>query len=320
MSDGDQSPRPAEPDLGGAGAPVKGHVADPLGVGNGKQTDMIVPVGQVFRPRRVQSPMDRLTRRLAGKRSTTRTNRKRGRYIQARPADGDLSDIAIDATIRQAALQQTRRPCEPGMMTILPQDMQKKIRVRRASNLILFVFDASWSMAGAQRMEATKGAIMSLLVDAYQRRDRVGLVVFQKEEARLVLPFTASVELAQRALRHLPVGGKTPLPAGLMLAYRVFRRELRLHPKAMPLMILLTDGAGNVSLTETPPQEEAHKIADLIHRVGIHCVVVNMEHEAYDRGLARNLARALGGPCYCLADLRAAELYRTVREQLDTKQ
>jgi Mg-chelatase subunit ChlD len=289
-----------------------------MGVGGAEQVDLVVPLGEVFRPRRVESPMDRLTRRSAGKRSTTRTDRKRGRYIQARPADGDLSDVALDATLRTAALQQVERGTEPGEFSILPQDIQKKARVRRASNLILFVVDASWSMAGAQRMEATKGAIMSLLVDAYQKRDRVGLVVFQKEEARLVLPFTSSVELAQGALRHLPVGGKTPLSAGLMLAYRVFRRELRLHPQAMPLMILLTDGAGNVALTETPPQQEAHKIADLIQRVGIHSVVVNMEHAAYDRGLAADLARALDGPCYCLAELKASELYRTVREELDS--
>ncbi len=306
-------------DTGGAGAPLRGHHADPLGLGAGNEVDLVVPVGDVFKPRRVESPMDRLTRRSAGKRSTTRTSRKRGRYIQARPADGDLSDIALDATLRQAALQQLEREGGPDQLTVLPQDVQKKVRVRRASNLILFVVDASWSMAGAQRMEATKGAIMSLLVDAYQKRDRVGLVVFQKEESRLVLPFTSSVELAQDALRHLPVGGKTPLSAGLMLAYRVFRRELRLHPQAMPLMVLLTDGAGNVSLTETSPQEEAQKIADLIHRSGIHSVVVNMEHRAYDRGLADNLARALGGPCYCLADLKAAELYRTVREELEEK-
>lgn len=306
-------------DVGGAGMPIQGHVADPLGTGSGEQVDLVVPLGEVFKPHRVESPMDRLTRRMAGKRSTTRTSRKRGRYIQARPANGDLTDIAIDATIRQAALQQAKREGEPGTLTVRPQDIQKRIRVRRASNLILFVVDASWSMAGAQRMEATKGAIMSLLVDAYEKRDRVGLVVFQKEEARLVLPFTSSVELAQRVLRHLPVGGKTPLSAGLMLAYRVFRRELRLHRKAMPLMILLTDGAGNVSLTETPPQEEAHKIADLMQRAGIHSVVINMEHEAYDRGLAANLARVLGGPCYCLADLKAAELYRTVRDELDGK-
>jgi Mg-chelatase subunit ChlD len=278
---------------------------------------MVVPIGEMFKSRRLETPMDRLTRRTAGRRSSTRTSRKRGRYIQARPAAGDLSDIALDATIRQAALQQLEREAEQGTLTILPQDVQKKVRVRRASNLILFVVDASWSMAGAQRMEATKGAIMSLLVDAYQKRDHVGLVVFQKDEARLVLPFTSSVELAQQALRHLPVGGKTPLSAGLMMAYRVFRRELRLHPEAMPLLILLTDGAGNVALTDTPPQEEAHKIADLIGQTGIHSVVVNMEHEAYDRGLAKNLARALGGPCYCLAELRAAELYRTVREELE---
>ncbi len=313
-------------DTGGAGAPIKGHVTDPLGVSSADQIELTVPIGEVFKPRQVESPMDRLTRRTAGKRSTTRTSRKRGRYIQARPANGDLSDIALDATIRQAALQQTERREESGeqeseadSFVILPQDVQKKVRVRRASNLILFVVDASWSMAGAQRMEATKGAIVSLLVDAYEKRDHVGLVVFQKEEARLVLPFTSSVELAQAALRHLPVGGKTPLSAGLMLAYRVFRRELHLHTQAMPLMILLTDGAGNVSLTDTPPQEEAHKIADLIHRAGIHSIVINMEHEAYDRGLAADLARALDGPCYCLAELRAAELYRTVRDELDGK-
>jgi magnesium chelatase subunit D len=260
--------------------------------------------------------MDRLTRSAAGKRSSTRTRRKRGHYIQAQPAAGDLSDIAIDATIRQAATLQVQREAEPGTFAILPQDVQKKVRVRRAANLILFVVDASWSMAGSQRMDATKGAILSLLVDAYQKRDRVGLVVFQKEEARLVLPFTASVEMAQAALRHLPVGGKTPLPAGLMLAYRTFRRELRLYPEAMPLLILLTDGAGNVSLAGAPPQEEAHKIADFVRRAGIHSIVVNMEHPAYDRGMAKDVARALGGPCYCLAELKAAELYRTVREEL----
>jgi Mg-chelatase subunit ChlD len=251
-----------------------------MGLGGDRQAALVPPIGEVFTSRRVESPMDRMTRRTAGKRSSTRTRRKRGRYIQARPADGDLRDIALDATIRQAALQQTDRESEPGTLAILPHDVQKKVRVRRASNLILFVVDASWSMAGAQRMEATKGAIMSLLVDAYQKRDRVGLVVFQKEDSHLVLPFTASVELAQAALRHLPVGGKTPLSAG-------------------------------------PPQEEAHKIADSIQKAGIHSVVVNMEHQAYDRGLAQALAQALDGPCYCLADLKASELYQTVRKELD---
>jgi len=303
-------------DTGSSGAPIKGHVAEALGLGTTAPFAIVAPIGQAFQPRRVESPMDRITRSGAGKRSSTRTRRKRGRYIQARPAKGDLSDIAIDATVRRAAALQVEREVRAGALTVLPEDVQKKVRVRKASNLILFVVDASWSMAGAQRMEATKGAILSLLVDAYQKRDRVGLVVFQKEQARLVLPFTSSVDLAQSALRHLPVGGKTPLPAGLLLAYRAFRRELRLRPEAMPLLILLTDGAGNVSLTDTPPQEETQRIAGLIRQAGIHSVVINMEHPAYDRGLAKDVARALGGPCYCLAELRSAELYQTVRGQL----
>jgi len=97
------------------------------------------------------------------------------------------------------------------------------------------------------------------------------------------------------------------------------RDDTTLLPPYVVLDRMLTDGAGNVSLTETPPQEESTKIADMIRRAGIHSVVINMEHQAYDRGLADSLARSLGGPCYCLADLRAAELYRTVREELEEK-
>jgi Mg-chelatase subunit ChlD len=310
---------PADLSAGEGGGLIKGHTADPLGVGGAQQVDIVPTIGAVFNPKRVDSPLDRLTRQAAGKRSYTRTSRKRGRYVQARPAHGDLSDVALDATLRQAALHQAERGAEAGTLALKTDDVQRKVRVRRAGNLILFVVDASWSMAGAQRMEATKGAIMSLLIDAYQKRDRVGLVVFQKEEARLVLPFTNSVELAQRALRHLPVGGKTPLSAGLLLAYRAFYREMRLDPEAMPLLILLTDGAGNVALTDQPPQEEALEVGDLIHTAGIHSVVVNMEHPSYDRGLAQGLADALHGPCYRLAQLKATELYRAVRDRLDQR-
>ena len=190
------------------------------------------------------------------------------------------------------------------------------MRVRRASNLILFVVDASWSMAAAERMEATKGAIMSLLVDAYQRRDQVGLIVFQKEEARLVLPPSSSVELAKKALSDVPVGGKTPLSAGLYLAFRVLTQQTRLHPEVLPLMILLTDGAGNVSMSELPAQEEAHRMARMIQEEDIRSVVINMEHASFDRGLAQALADELKAPCYTLHQLRADTLYQTVKDEL----
>ena len=198
-------------------------------------------------------------------------------------------------------------------------DLQKKIRVKRASNLILFVVDASWSMAVAERMSATKGAIVSLLTDAYQRRDRVGLIVFQKNRATLVLPPTNSVQLAQRALADIPVGGKTPLSAGLTLASKVFEQEKRTHPDVMPMMILLTDGAGNVAITDLAPQEEAHRAADQLREAKIRSVVINMEHVAFDQGLARGLAERMGAPCYTLRELKAESLYQTVKDELDGK-
>ena len=125
-------------------------------------------------------------RSYAGRRSVTHTERKRGRYIQSRPANGKTYDLAFDATLRAAApFQRDRseiRERNKVAFAIRPADYMKKIRVRKAANLILFLVDASWSMAVAERMAATKGAILSLLTDAYQRRDRVGLVVFQKTQ------------------------------------------------------------------------------------------------------------------------------------------
>ena len=276
-----------------------------------------VTVGESFAPRHLDTPLDRLTRSSGGRRSQTRTDRRRGRYVQARPSPGDPSDLAFDATLRAAAPHQKERKQEGGpALALRPNDYQRKVRVRRAANLVLFVVDASWSMAVAERMEATKGAVMSLLMDAYQRRDRVGLVVFQKNDARVVLPPTNSVELARRALADIPVGGKTPLSSGLQTAHEVITRELLQHPDLIPLMVLLTDGAGNVSLTNLPPQQEAYRLAEMFPRDHIRSVVINMEHEAFDQGLAQGLADHLEAPCYTLAELKAEALLRTVREEL----
>ena len=278
-----------------------------------------VKAGESFTPRRIQTPLDRLARRQSGRRTLTRTERKRGRYIRSRPAMGKMDDIAFDATLRAAAPHQRKRQEQRKRVAfaIQPADLQRKVRVRRAANLILFVVDASWSMAVAERMSATKGAILSLLTDAYQRRDRVGLVVFQKDRALTVLPPTNSIQLAQRALADIPVGGKTPLSAGLLLAFELFSQEKIIHPDVLPLLILLTDGAGNVSMSSLPPQEESHRIANRIRESKIRSVVINMEHAAFDQGLAKALAEQLGAPCYTLHELRAEHLYQTVRQEID---
>ncbi len=280
-----------------------------------------VESGIEFAPRKLNTNLDQITRRQSGRRSRTKTDRKRGRYIRATPARRNDTDIAFDATLRAAAPYQVERAEQKrttGMAYALKRsDLQRKVRVKKTANLILFVVDASWSMAVSERMQATKGAIMSLLTDAYQRRDRVGLIVFQKDRAQVVLPPTNSVMLAKQALTTIPVGGKTPLSAGLLLSYEVITREKNLNPDIIPLMILMTDGAGNVSVGHEPPQEEAHRIADLIRQELIKTVTINMEHVAFDQGLASKLADRLGGPCYTLAQMHAEALLETVRKEMD---
>ena len=293
-----------------------------------------ISIGKEFQARKLNTQLDKMTRSSAGKRSMTKTKRKRGHYIRAqRVTSGRVEDLAFDATLRAAAVHQKERrqtadderqanpssdvgrPSSPKFL-VRKQDLHKKIRVRRAANLILFVVDASWSMAVAERMLATKGAIMSLLTDAYQRRDRVGLVVFQKNTATLILSPTSSVDLAQKALQEIPVGGKTPLTAGLALSLAVIKREKNLHPEVMPLMIILTDGAGNVSMGNLPPQVEAHKVANQIRDDHIRSVVINMEHVAFDQGLARKLAENLDANCLSLKELHAEALYEAVKKEL----
>lgn len=277
-----------------------------------------IAVGEEFSPRRLNTPLDRITRRSAGKRSVTKTHRKRGHYIRSRllREDERATDIAFDATFRAAAIHQQERRGEGKAFSVHVDDLRQKVRVRRAANCILFTVDASWSMAAAERIQATKGAILSLLNDAYQKRDSVGLVVFNKDHARVVLRPTSSVDLAQKRLRDIPVGGKTPLPHGLWLSYQVLRQELRLNPQLMPLMILLTDGAGNVAIASDSPRQEALQFCALFRQSPIRSVVINMEHIAFDRGLAQELADALGGPCYRLEELRASSLVQTVRASL----
>ena len=279
----------------------------------------IQPEG-IFNPRRLDTPQDRRTRAMDGKRSRTLTSLKRGRYVMARPAPNAASDLAFDATLRAAAVYQKERKdrsAEAGpALHLRTQDFRKKVRVRRAANLIIFAVDASWSMAVSERMEATKGAVLSLLTDAYQRRDRVGLVVFQKDRATLALPPTNSVTLAKKMLVDLPVGGKTPLAAGLWLALHTIKQELRRFPELRPLLVVLTDGAGNVSMGNQPPQLEAYRIAEQIHELNIRSIVINMEDARFDKGLAQALAEHLGGVCHNLTSLQAASILRTVRREL----
>jgi len=280
----------------------------------------VVQADETFEPRALDTPLDEMVRKQGGRRSQTKSKTKRGRYIQSKHSPNDASDLAFDATLRAAAPYQSTRDDikqeNDVAFAIRGNYFQKKVRVKKTANLILFLVDGSWSMAVAERMQATKGAILSLLTDAYQRRDRVGLVVFQKDRATLVLAPTNSVLLAQRALANIPVGGKTPLAAGLQMAYEVIKREKTLHPDVQPLLIVLTDGAGNVPMGKRTVQAEIDDLAGHFQAEKIHSVVINMEHKIFDQGLAKDLADKMGAVCYTMEDLKGETLYQAVQKEM----
>jgi magnesium chelatase subunit D len=175
---------------------------------------------------------------------------------------------------------------------------------------VLFVVDASGSMAARARMGAVKGAVLSLLLDAYQRRDKVGMLTFRGSRAEVVLPPTFSVEAAAARLAALPTGGRTPLAAGLLRAQEVLRTERIRDPRRRPLLVLVTDGRA----TGGPdPVGHAHRAAGLFAAAGVHSVVVDCESGPVRLGLAAALAQTLGGVMLRLEHLAAGQLADSVR-------
>jgi Mg-chelatase subunit ChlD len=306
----------------GAPANPAGRMADGEQVGKDQGGgETTIKASAPYKPRRLEGQRDRQQRRAPGKRSRTRTSRKQGRYITSRPARR-VTDLALDATLREAAPYQRERreaaEVSGGSQRLILHrgDLRQKVRVRKTRNAVCFVVDASWSMAAEERMSATKAAILSLLRDAYQRRDRVGLVSFQRDYATLLLPLTNSVELAQKRLQTMPTGGKTPLSRGLLLGYEVLDRARKQDPEVIPLIVLLTDGQANVAMGDLPPQAESYALSDFIASQQIRAVVIDTEHPVFERGLARQLALHLKGHYHRLDDLREGGLVELIRSEL----
>ncbi|NOK58284.1 MAG: putative cobaltochelatase [Chloroflexi bacterium AL-W] len=303
------------------GSTARTNEVEQSGQGQGSGEKLFDP-GSLFQPKRLEAHRDRLQRRAPGKRSRTRTTRKQGRYITSRP-DRRVTDVALDATLREAAPYQQNRRRQAQLngrtvrrVIVRRSDLRQKIRARRTRNAVCFVVDASWSMAAEERMRTTKAAVLALLRDAYQRRDRVGLISFQRDYATLLLPLTNSVELAQKRLHNMPTGGKTPLSRGLLMGYEVLDRARRQDAEVIPLMVILTDGQANVSMSDLPPQDECYSLSDFIASQSIHSVVLDTEHPVFERGLARQLAHHLQGSYYRLDDIREDGLASLVQAEL----
>ncbi|CAL9404808.1 putative cobaltochelatase [Streptomyces sp. enrichment culture] len=250
----------------------------------------------------------------AGRRSRART--AHGRTTGARRPQGALTKLHLAATVQAAAPHQRARGRSGPGLVVRRDDLRQAVREGREGNLVLFVVDASGSMAARQRMSAVKGAVLSLLLDAYQRRDKVGLVTFRGSSADVALPPTSSVDAAAARLESLPTGGRTPLAAGLLKAHEVLRVERLRDAARRPLVVVVTDGRA----TGGPePLLLASKAAGLFAADGVASVVVDCESGPVRLGLAGKLAGELGGTAVTLDELRADSIAGLVKDVTSTR-
>jgi len=283
--------------------------------------EVTVAPGATFPVRPLELPPDRQAKKTPGSRTRARSEDKTGRYVRPALAKPGVPDLALDATLRAAAPFQGLREKGNLALAIADPDLRYKVREKRIGRHILFVVDASGSMGADQRLAETKAAILSLLLDAYQKRERVGLIVFRGAAARVALPFTHSVEMAQRYLAHLPTGGKTPLPHALYLARELLQQEKLRHPRDAFLLVLITDGRANISLSPgRKPMAEVKELAAQLGALGINALVLDTERFApcLDLGCLPELSRILGGLYHSVQSLRAPEVVARIAAVLGT--
>ncbi|MCU1670292.1 MAG: cobaltochelatase subunit [Blastococcus sp.] len=261
-----------------------------------------------FRTRRLEVPG--IGAGAAGRRSRARS--ERGRVVGSAQPAGSVTRLHLTDTVLAAAPHQIARGRTGAGLRIERPDLRQATLEGREGNLVLFVVDASGSMGSRSRMSAVKGAVLSLLLDAYQRRDKVGLVTFRGAAAELALPPTWSVEAAAARLTDLPTGGRTPLAAGLLRAHETLRVERVRDPQRRPLLVVVTDGRatgprGGTHLADT------YAAAGLLAATGTASVVVDCESGPVRLGLAGTLGQYLGAQILRLEEVAADTLAATVR-------
>ena len=276
--------------------------------------------------------VDRQYRKGSGRRLMTKTKDTRGRMIRAYQDEKALEDLALVDTLRAAAPYQRLRAATKGeqeklstqpqqlekqgskglSIVVKPQDYRRKAREKRVGAYQLFVVDASGSMAARHRMEATKAAILSLLRDSYIHRDSVGLIAFRKESAEVLLPFTRSVERAERLLASMPTGGKTPLAHGLRMAYTMSDRLLRAHRAERIQIICITDGRSTSGDSEDPVAE-SKQWARILGTLPVDCIVIDTETGFIKLGLAKELCKLMNGSYYAMDTITADRILSVSR-------
>ncbi len=309
--DGGGAPEPGGPDAPAGEESAAEAPAPPQQRPGGGRESAPVAADRPYRTRLFK--VDGTGRGAQGRRSPAETDA--GHAIRARRPQGKLSRLHLSATLRAAAPHQAARGRSGRALVLRRDDLREQVRRGRESNLVLFVVDASGSMAARQRMTAVKGAVLSLLMDAYQRRDKIGLVTFRGAGAELALPPTSSVEVGAARLEQLPTGGRTPLEAGLLRAHEVLRVERLRDPDRRPLLVVVTDGRATGGKDALP---RARRAAGLLAAQGVDAVVLDCESGPVRLGLARELAAHLNGDAVSLDELRAEGVASLVREARTT--
>lgn len=299
----DPSSNPAERDELAAESPSSPPTRHTHGGGEGA----VAKAGEPFRARLFT--VSGIGTGEAGRRSRAITST--GRRIGA--TRGSTGAIHLIETIRAAAPHQFARGRRSGRLRLRPDDLRIAVKEGRESNLVLFCVDASGSMAARRRMEQVKAAILSLLLDAYQRRDKVGLITFRGHTASLALPPTSSIDIAAARLEELPAGGRTPLAEGLLTAAETLRLEHIRDPRRRPLLVVVTDGRAT---SGADPVGRAHVVAAHLADTGVASLVVDCEDGAMRLGLGRVLADRLGAEHVPLAEVTADALVDATRSRL----
>jgi len=311
----DPEPDPEPPGGGGADDPAQDSAPQTDSSGNGQQGEGGQPTGNGAPPTRSSAPPSATFRTKAlvvpgvgegapGRRSRARN--RTGSTVGSTEVAGEGHGTHVFATLLAAVNNQRR----PGRPQVQPDDVRRAVREGREGNLVIFVVDASGSMAARDRMSAVGGATLSLLRDAYQRRDKVAVITFRGQRADVLLPPTSSVYIAGRRLARFDTGGKTPLAQGLLAARDVVLREKARDRARRPLVVVLTDGRA----TGGPdPLGRTATAARLLVAEGAAAVVVDCETSFVRLGLAEQLARQLDAPAVRLAQLQAGELTSLVK-------
>lgn len=255
----------------------------------------------------------------SGKRSKVKADSYKGRYVKYKFPKGKVNDIAFDATFRIAAYNQKDRDKNGLAISIKPQDIREKVREKHTGATILFAVDASGSMGARKRMGAVKGAVLSLLNDAYQKRDSIGIVGFREDRAETLLNITRSVDLAEKCLRTLATGGRTPLAAGLYKSYQLLKTEKIKNPDSLQYLIVVSDGKANVSFKTDNALEDSFMIAETIRNEGIKTMVIDTESGYIQYGFAEELSKKMDSRYIKMSNICKSEIKSNIKDLINIK-